>query len=142
MTGDTSHALGQASHTDRSLSERGSSFSPHEDMLHSHLGTCFFFFHSASDARCVFFLVSLLSPPPPSTVSHTHPRPPSLPACTLSLRPIHIPQVTGSAASGFITPLLSSHLLQFRPGMLRVKHDSCTFLFLAVSTHAFVCISA
>lgn len=72
---------------------------------------CFFYFHSASDALCLFFLVSLLSPPPPSTVAHTHPHPPSLPACTLSLRPIHIPQVTGYAESGFVPPLLSSHLI-------------------------------
>ena len=140
VTGDTSHASGHASHTD-SLSERGSSFSPHEDTLHSCLLTCFFFsFH----LRCSLpFLSSLaFSPAPPSAVAHAHPRPPSLHTCTLSLRPVHIPQVTGSAESGVIPPLRSCHLPQLLSGMLRVKHGSCTFLFLAISTHAFVCISA
>lgn len=110
----------------------------HAALLLTHL--LFFSFH----LRCSLpFLSSLaFSPAPPSAVAHAHPRPPSLHTCTLSLRPVHIPQVTGSAESGVIPPLRSCHLPQLLSGMLRVKHGSCTFLFLAISTHAFVCISA
>lgn len=123
-------------HTHSRLSQASSCVSVHED-THTPAHAPAFPFHLWCSLPFLSCLAFGLTPPLPPSLHSTRSHPPSLP-CPDTHSDVSIYHSwLGLPSQAFF---FFFHLQQLRSGMLKVKHDSCTFLF-AIFTYAFVCIS-